>query len=245
MNFMQSSLLPVTDRQALTSTEIGPGPEDPQRQESIRQSSRAPLPWFLAEKYFWTDGPAGRQRLSPLPEFLRSISEDAPKLADYGYSLLRPTNGSTEASVVDTLRQELTGVLESFSALDDRESRAFARFLSDRALRNAVYAAITQFELDRWVAKSAARGQDASEHTNFPQKESRRDSFATVAAAFVELCAHLFPDEKLTAARYGRMARQVVYQQADVATREHVSPQQEADRDVHAVQAAVLASRPF
>jgi hypothetical protein len=211
------------------------------------ESSRAfsSLPWWIEEKFHWTEGPAGRLRLTPLPEFLRAVEQDAPKLVDYGRGLLRPQAGSTEASIADALQQELASVLQSLSALDDREARALHRFLVDRATRNAVYAATTQYEIDRWVAKSAARGQDASEHDNFAPKESRRDGFATVAAVYAELVSGLMPDRKLMQEQYSKTARQVLFQQADIASREQLSPHQEAARDAHAVKAAVLASRPI
>ena len=184
-------------------------------------------------------------RLSPLPEFLRAVEDDAPKLARYGASLLRPEGGSTESGIVDALGGELTAVLQSLTALDDRESRSFMRFLTDRASRNAVYAATTQYEIDSWVAKAAARDQDASDHGNFGQKESRRDSFAVAAAAYAELVAKLVPDQPLTEETYRKAARQVIYQQANRSTRELISPDQERERGNQAIQAAVIASRPF
>jgi hypothetical protein len=209
------------------------------------RSSRNTLPWWLAEKFHWTEGATGRTRLSPLPEFLRAIEEDAPKVVIYGAGLLRPAGGSTEGGVVDALRSELVGVIQSLSALDDRESQALTRFLVDRATRNAVYAAITQFEIDNWVVKAASRGQDASSHDNFAQKETRRNNFSLLAAAFAELVDELAPGQKLSSAVYAKAARQIVYQQADMNTRETLSPKQEEERDHQAVRAAVLASRPI
>ena len=66
---------------------------------SASESSRvfASLPWWIEEKFHWSEGPAGRVRLSPLPEFLRAVEQDARKLVDYGHGLLRPQTGSTEA----------------------------------------------------------------------------------------------------------------------------------------------------
>ncbi len=203
------------------------------------------MPWWISEKFYWTEGGSGRMRLSPLPEFLRAVEEDTEKLVAYGAALLRPKGGSTEGGAVDALRKELSGVIQSFSALDDREVRALTRFLVDRATRNAVYAATTQFEIDNWVAKSAARGQDASEHANFSTKESRRDSFSVAAAAYAELISDLVPSEKLTKESYAKAARQVIYQQAGMNSRELLSPKDEKERDHQALQAAVLASRPI
>lgn len=209
------------------------------------KASTSTMPWWVAEKFYWSEGSSGRMKLSPLPEFLNAVQSDASKLVEFGATLLRPEGGSTEGGIVDALRVELPAVHQSLLALDDRESRAFTRFLIDRATRNAVYAATTQFEIETWVAKSAARGQDASEHDNFGQKEARRDGFAVMAAAFAELVQELLPEEKLTTEVYAKVARQVIFQQANHNTRELLSPKDEQERGNHAIQAAVLASRPI
>ncbi len=218
--------------------------EPPAVEPEIKPSASS-MPWWIQEKYFWNSTSSGRMRLSPLPEFLRAVEEDAVKLVEYGATLLRPEGGSTEGGLVDALKKELARVIESLAALDDRERQAFSRFLIDRAARNAVYAATTQFEIDNWVAKAAAKGEDAGEHQNFGQKETRRDGFAVMAAAFAELVQELLPEEKFSTEVYAKAARQVVYQQANHNSRELLSPKDEQERNNHAVQAAVLASRPI
>lgn len=216
---------------------------DTDQEPKIRNVSA--LPWWVQEKFFWGESSGGRMRLSPLPEFLKAVEDDAPKLVEYGATLLRPEGGSTEGGIVDALRNELPGALQSFAALDDREVRAFTRFLIDRATRNAVYAATCQFEIDTWVAKSAARGQAASENEHFGQKESRRDSFAVMAAVFAELVQDLLPTEKLTAEIYAKAARKIIYQQANHNTRDLLSPKDLQERENHAIQAAIVAARPI
>ncbi len=245
MSFFENTTQ-VSEPEAASLPTEAPAPiEAPSEAETEAKLPTTSMPWWISEKFFWTEGGSGRMRLSPLPEFLRAVEEDAEKLVEYGAALLRPEGGSTEGGAVDALRKELSGVIQSLSALDEREVRAFTRFLVDRATRNAVYAATTQFEIDTWVAKSATRGQDASEHQNFGQKESRRDGFAVMAAAFAELVQELLPQEKLTTDVYAKVARQVIFQQANHNTRELLSPKDEQERGNQAVQAAVLASRPI
>ena len=221
--------------------------EEPEATAEAVVNVPSALPWWIGEKMAWTTNAAGRSRLSPLPEYLRAVEQDAPKLVEYGAKLLRPENGggSTEADILDSLRDELPGVIESMAALDDRERQAFIRFLVDRATRNAVYAATTQFEIDSWTRRAASKGEDPGEHQNFGQKESRRDAFATLAAAFAELVRELMPSEALNEVTYGKTARQVIYQNASYNERDLLQPSEEKARAGHAVQAAVLASRPI
>ena len=73
--------------------------------ETEAKVSTSTMPWWIAEKFYWTDGSSGRMRLSPLPEFPRAVEDDAVKLVEYGATLLRPKGGSTEGGAVDALRK--------------------------------------------------------------------------------------------------------------------------------------------
>lgn len=239
--------LATSDNEAHREGQQAPNAVDDTLAEQRRIATQAPLPFWLAEKFHWHTSESGFVRLRPNENFLAAVQADAPKFEQYGYKLVHPEGGSgaVEHDLVESLKVELDAVLTSMRALHEREEADFLRWLSDRVTRNCVYAAITQFEIDEWTARSQARGQDASEHQNFGEKQSRRDTFAITGAVFGEVLREINPQANLSDATFEKTARSVIYQQADMRGREQLNPQQVDQQEQASIAAAVVANRPF
>lgn len=246
MNFFETQPEPNPEAKVLPiPSRVDPGHgSDPDQSRAV---ARTTLPPWLAEKYHWHTTASGFTRLRPNDEFLNGVIADAPKFEAYGYKLVHPEGGAgaVESDLVASLKGELKSLLDSLTALQDREAADFIRWLTDRACRNQIYAAITQFELDNWAARAAAQGRNPAEHENFGEKESRRDTFSITGAVYAEVLRELKPDVDLGDEAYARSARQVIYNQANMQTRETLNPQQEKQQESAEIAAAVLASRPI
>ena len=227
-----------------------PEPVDANHAEMRRMALQGSLVRHLAEKFFWKLSKAGNPYLSPLSEFLNAIYADTPKFIDFGDGLItsdKPDKKpSTEAALALTLTGEVGQLLTTVTALDQQEREQFIRYWKDRAARNGVYAAINQFELDKWVANSAKRNVDARQHENFGEKESRRDGFAIKAAVYRRMIVGLGQaDAVLDQPFIVKCANGIIYQQAEMRGKEVLNPTQDAAQDTAAVQSTVLAARPF
>lgn len=207
-------------------------------------AQRNALPFWISEKFHWKTSGNGRSYLSPNPEFLAAVTGDALNAALFGITRVeRPK--SQEAANVKQLVKEFTPVLQTLVAVDDREANDFKRWIIERATRNACYAAITQFELTSWAERAAKQGKDASEHDSFGTKQSRMESFASAAGTFRAVALELLPESDLTQATYAKMAKRLIYQQADMNTRDMNNPASVDANEQAGIDGAVAAVKLF
>ncbi len=214
--------------------------------ELKRQALQAALPRWLAEKMHWNTTQSGFNRLSPNEDFLNAVFVDAPKFKDFGDEKL----DKGVLKLVDAFTGEASAIITSATALDGgeggQERAQTIRHFKDRAARNLVYAAINQFEMDQWVANSAKRGQDAMQHDNFGEKQSRRDTFALKGAFYARVLIGLgLSDAVLVDGDIVKSAKGIIYQQCEIEQRKALSPSQEAEQQGANVDAAVATARPF
>lgn len=203
------------------------------------------LPIWLAEKLHWMRGAGGKSYLSPNPEYLQAVIKDAPKFVAYGEKLASPD--SVEWIAAQDLANQFVAAQMAVKSFDtsEREVKALRRFITERAASNFVYAAVTQFEIDNWAARSAARGQDASENTNFGQKQARRDEFAVNGFVWNVVGKQVFSDWKLDAPALERQAKSIIFQQARMATQDQQNPDVMDEGEQQSRAAAVAISRPI
>jgi hypothetical protein len=224
-----------------------PDAVDDNRAEQLAQSAPA-LPLYLAEKFFWKQSGGGRFYLSPIPTYLAYVEASAANAANYGLGKIYP-NGeddvTEEAGTVERMGDEARDLLESFRALGDNEAKSFERFLIDRATRNAVYAATTQYELENWTRRAASQDQDASAHQNFGEKQSRLESFALMAGISYALVRAVMPSADLSDRAYAKAARRIVYDSANFETNRQLNPTQLGGQQTAATEAALLTVTRF
>jgi len=211
-------------------------PEDTETTVRAAQQQSVPsLPWWLSEKFFWAQGPSGAYYLKPFESYMQYVLDKAPAAALAGRNLCAP--GTQEASLITQGLDEVEALRQTFAALSDNEAGAFVRFLADRCLRNAVYAATTQHELVSWTERAVARNEDATEHQNYGEKESRRDSFMRTAGALYILIQDAFPAVDLSQRAFEKKVKQVIYDTARMEGNKLKTPAQ-LDEDQKAVAAA-------
>lgn len=217
---------------------------DDQLKEQRRLALQGALIWYVKSKFHWAITKAGNLRLSPNENYMAAILADAPEFVDYGGTLI--SDESTEASLIDEMVPECNAFLTSCSAIDDLERKAYIQYLIDRCVLNAHYAADVQFELEDWVASYAKQNRDARTHENYGVKEARRDKFALKSAIFRKVILLIGQaDAEVPAKAFAKVSKQRIYQRADILTREHLNPSEEAEQDTKQVEAAKLAVRPF
>lgn len=215
-----------------------PDAVDDNRAEAIASSTPA-LPLYLAEKYFWKRSAGGKFYLSPLPQFLAYVEQAAQRAADYGLGLVYPggEHGKTdESDLVDQVVEHSKELLHTYRAINENDGKAFERFLIERCTRNSVYAATTQFELENWAARAHARGQDASSHQNYGEKESRLQTFALQAGVAFAVAREVLPEAPLNVDTFSKAARRLVFESANfegdkLLTPAQLSAQQKAEAD--------------
>jgi len=229
-------------------------------QPSVAPTEIPSLPMYLAEKYSLKQASSGRWYLSPLATFLEYVAGTkasngqpvthgaAARAAEYGFGLVYP-NGedgkTTEAQRVNEMVEEANAFLLSLQAFSDNEAKAFERFLIDRATRNAVYAAITQFELENWASRARARGQNASEHENYGEKESRLQSFALAAGVSLAIVRYVLPTQSMEADVFDKAASRIVYENANYESSRLFTPSTSDQMAQAALDSAKLTARRF
>lgn len=220
---------------------------DDNRREEITAQGPA-LPLYLAEKYYWKRSKGGKLYLSPLPGFLSYVETAAARAADYGIGLVYPggEHGKTdESDLVATIVEHSKEMLHALRAVNENEGKAFERYLVERCMRNSVYAATTQFELENWAARAHARGQDANSHPNYAEKESRLSTFALQAGVAFAIAREVVTDEPLNATTFAKAARRVVFEAANFEGDKLLTPQQLSDQQKAEADATVKLARRF
>ncbi len=235
----------MEDRAPFGDNESHPETTDANDVEVQIAASRNALPFWISEKFHWITFDSGFSKLSPNPEFLSAIVTDAHKASLYGISILDKNPKSLEAANVKQLVKEFTPVLNTLEAVDAREATDFSRWLIERATRNACYAAITQFELTSWAERSAKQGKSAAEHDSFGTKQARMESFVSAAGVFRAIVVELLPKADLSDAVYVKMAKRLIYQQADMNTRDLNNPADVDANDQAEIDGAVAAVKLF
>jgi hypothetical protein len=234
----------LDDRTTFGDNETHAETVDANQAEQIAAASRNALPFWISEKFHWKTSGSGRSYLSPNPEFLAAITEDAHKAGLFGITRVEEAK-STESVHVKQLVKELTPVLHTLEAIDTREANDFSRWLIERATRNACYSAITQFELVQWTERAAKQGKDASEHSSFGTKQSRMESFASAAGVFRAVAMQLLPQADLGDVTYAKMAKRLIYQQADMNTRDLNNPADVDANEKAVIDGAIAAVKLF
>jgi hypothetical protein len=220
---------------------------DDNRKEQLAQSAPA-LPLYLAEKYFWRKSAGGKFYLSPLPQFIAYVEAAATRAADYGIGVVYPggEHGKTdEAELVEQLIASSKEMLFTLRALGENEGKAFERFLVERCTRNSVYAATTQFELENWASRAHARGEDASSHQNYGEKESRLQTFAIQAGVAFAVVREVLPDQPLNETTFKKAAKRIVYEAANFEGDKLSTPAQQDEQQTAAAEAARVTARRF
>lgn len=213
-----------------------------ERQKLASGSAPAQLPWWLAEKYFWVNGNNGGQFLRPYPEYLMHAMQNARAAALAGAESIR---NASEADLVKQLGPEVQAVEQSLRAINELDAVAFQKFLVQRCLRNAVYAATTEFELIKWAENSAAKGQDPEDHNNYGEKRSRAVKFARTAGALFLLLKDIDPTVDLSEAVFVNMAKSVVYDTARMEANKLRTPATASKSDGASAQAAKMTAKLF
>ena len=234
----------MDDRAPFGDNESHPETLDANEIEKANAAQRNALPFWISEKFHWKTSGTGRSYLSPNPEFLASVTEDAYKAGQFGITRVERKD-SQEAANVKQLVKEFKPVLNTLEAVDTREANDFKRWLIERATRNACYAAITQFELTSWAKRAAESGKDASEHDSFGVKQSRMESFASAAGTFRAVALELLTDSDLSDGVYVKMAKRLIYQQADMNTRDMLNPASVDANKQAGIDGAVAAVKLF
>lgn len=223
-------------------------PVDANRAEQ-QQASLPALAIYLAEKYFWKQAKGGRHYLSPLAHYLKYVEEAAYKAAEFGVGIVFPDGArdkTDEAMHAGELAEHIKEMHFSLQALDPKEAESFERYWIDRATRNAVYAATTQFELENWAARSAAKGDDPSNHQNFGEKESRLENFARKAGVGLAILLEAYPaSNNYGPDAFAKAARRVIYDAADMETSRLLTPQQLTEQQQAGADAAKATVKRF
>jgi hypothetical protein len=229
------------------STSDVPDAVDENRTEQLAASSPN-LPQYLAEKYFWKRSAGGKFYLSPIPAFIAYVQVKALAAAEFGYGLVYPggeRDKTDEASLVADAVEHSRELLHTLTAMNEKDGEAFKRFLVDRATRNAVYAATTQFELENWAARSHARGQDANSHPSYTEKESRLEGFARQAGVGYAIARDVLGTEAPDADGFSRAAKRVIYESASFEGDKLLTPVQLTEQQKASAQATVALARRF
>ena len=219
--------------------------------ESARVEHDTPppaLPWWISEKYHWERGASGNFYLKPFDEFLNYVIDKARKAADAGLGVCYPNgeHGKTqEAEIVAQAIEEVAHLRSSLTALSDLEGRSFDKFIVERCLRNAVYAATTQYELVNWASREAAKGNDVSTNDNYGEKASRKTTFMVTAGALFALIRETLPKADMSERAFQRMAKRVVYDNARMEADKLKTPAQATAEQKAGVEAATLVAEDF
>ena len=235
----------MEDRAPFGDNEAHPDVVDANQLEVNAAATRNAMPFWISEKFHWITFDSGYSKLSPNPEFLSAILTDAHKASLYGVSILDKNPKSTEAANVKQLVKEFTPVLQTLEAINSREATDQKRQIIERATRNACYAAITQFELTSWAERSAKQGKSAAEHDGFGTKQARMESFVSAAGIFRAVVTELLPEADLSDAVYVKMAKRLIYQQADMNTRDLNNPADVDANEKAEIDGAVAAVKLF
>jgi hypothetical protein len=198
---------------------------DENRAEQVKASAPA-LQVYEADKFYWRQSASGNYYLSPLPAFLEYVVSRAPKVVEFGLKELGDDSTDRKLladSLLDTL-STIRGTMHENDATD------YIRWCVGRATRNAVYAAITQFECEAWAQREAAAGRDARERDNFADKEARIERSAVMAATMFGALM-LIDDQAVRQllpkpADFAKTAKSIIYQNADIETRRKKTPGQ-------------------
>jgi hypothetical protein len=191
---------------------------------------------------------SGSFYLSPFPAYLNYVIHKAPKAADAGIGVVYPKgehDKTQEAEIVGHAVEEAQALASSMRALSELEGSAFEKFLIDRCLRNAVYAATTQFELVNWSEREARNGRDPSQLSNYGEKVSRKMVFMTTAGALFSIIRDAFPNADLSAAAFERTAKRVIYDTARIEASKLKSPKQISQDQQAGVDAARIVAEDF
>jgi hypothetical protein len=229
--------------------ELETHPEQVDDNRAADLAASAPqLPWWISEKYFWMQGAAGSFYLKPFDEYLNYTVEKSYLAAQRGLEVCFPGGShdkTQEAAIVKSLSDEVRAMHESMVALNGLEGNAFTKFLVDRCLRNAVYAATTQFELVNWAAREAAKGNDASTNTNYGEKASRKTTFMITAGALLALINDAFPGADVSKTAFQKMAKRVIYDTARIEGDKLKTPAQMSTEAKAGVEAARITVEDF
>jgi hypothetical protein len=237
----------------VTRSVHGMDEQAPEVQPNDARTDSAPatprqLDWWLAEKFFWAQGRNGGWYLSPFKAFLDYVVEKSARASEFGQQVIYPRKAeqpTEEAELVKQAVQEITALRQTLVALmGETDANALDRFLVERATRNGVYSATTQFELKNWAEKAGAAGKDASDNSNYGEKESRRDTFARNAGAFRAIIREL-PGVQIDDESFAKMARRHIYDQARMEGNKLRTPATRGAEAAAGSQAAAATAEAF